>query len=96
VILRDGSDEHDVLEEKRAAAHSKRINRVNGFHSYMKGRLHGARGVAAACLNRHDSLFSNDYGRKDSADDDVFELMFSRDRSFSAIEAVKSRNPLTI
>jgi transposase-like protein len=95
-ILRDGSDERDVLEDKRAVAHSKRLNRVNGFHSFIKGRLLGARGVATAYLNRYNSLFSNIYGKQDSATDYVFELMFSRDHSFSAIDAVKSQNLLTI
>jgi transposase-like protein len=96
VILRDGSDKYDVLEDKCTVAHSKRINRVNGFHSFIKGRLLGARRVAAAYLNRHDSLFANAYGKKDSAADNVFELMFSRDHSFSTIDAMKSQNLLTI
>jgi hypothetical protein len=96
VILRDGSDKHDVLEDKRAVAHSKRINRVNGFHGFIKGGLPEARGVAAVCLNRHESLFAIAYGKKDSAADNVIELMFSRDRSFSTIDAMKLRNLLTI
>ncbi|MDR3134543.1 MAG: IS1595 family transposase [Deltaproteobacteria bacterium] len=96
VILCDGSDKYDVLEEICTVGHSKRINRVNGFHSFIKGRLLGARGVATAYLNRYNSLFSNIYGKEDSVADKVFELMFSRDHSFSAIDAVKSQNLLTI
>jgi hypothetical protein len=60
------------------------------------GGLLGGGGVAAACLNRYGSLFSNAFGKRDSATDDVFGLMFSRGHSFSAIDAVKFQNLPTI
>jgi hypothetical protein len=44
-ILCDGSNGYDVLDDKCTVAHSKQVNRVNGFHSFIKGRLLAARGV---------------------------------------------------
>ena len=96
VILCDGSKGYDVLEQKCTVAHSKRINRVNGFHSFMKERILASRGVATVYLNRYNALFSQVFGKQDSAADKIFEIMTSRDNSFSAISTVKSSNLLNI
>jgi transposase-like protein len=94
VILCDGSPRYDVLEDKCTVAHSKRVNRVNGFHSFIKSRLDAACGVATIYLNRYNALFSEVFGKRDSAIDKIFKLMTSRNGSFSDIDTVKSQRML--
>lgn len=96
VILCDGSKGYDVLEDKCTVAHSKRVNRVNGFHSFIKERILAARGVATVYLNRYNALFSQIFSKPDAAIDNIFELMTSRDHSFSTIATVKTQNLLNI
>ena len=91
VILCDGSKQYDVLEEKCTVAHSKRVNRVNGFHSFIKERLLAARGVVTIYLNRYNALFSQVFSNRDIAADKIFELMTTRNGSFSDISSVKSQ-----
>ena len=96
VILCDGSKQYDVLEEKCTVAHSKRVNRVNGFHSFIKERLLAARGVATIYLNRYNALFSQVFSNRDTATDKIFELMTTRNGSFSDIASVKSQSLLIL
>ncbi len=96
VILCDGNKNYDVLEDKCTVAHSKRVNKANGFHSFIKERLLMARGVATIYLNRYNALFSQIFGKQDSIADKIFELMTARDDSFSTIASVKSQNLLNI
>jgi transposase-like protein len=96
VILCDGNKNYDVLEEKCTVAHTKRVNRVNGFHRFIKERLLAARGVSTIYLNRYSALFSQIFGNRDSAADKIFELMTSRDHSFNKIATVKTQNLLSI
>ena len=96
VILCEGSKNYDVLEDKCTVAHTKRINKVNGFHSFIKERLNSARGVATIYLNRYSALFSQVFGKRESAVDIIYELMTSRSNSFSSIATVKSRNLLVL
>jgi hypothetical protein len=96
VILCDGSNRYDVLEDKCTVAHSKRVNRVNGFHSFIKERLLAARGVATVYLNRYNALYSHIFSKQDCAADKIFEFMISRDGSFSDIASVKTQNLLII
>jgi hypothetical protein len=96
VILCDGSKNYDVLEDKCTVAHTKRVNKVNGFHSFIKQRLDGARGVATIYLNRYNALFAQIFGKQDSATDKIYALMTSRDNSFSGIASVKSENLLIL
>ena len=72
-------------------AHSKRVNRVNGFHSFIKERLLAARGVVTIYLNRYNALFSQVFSNRDIAADKIFELMTTRNGSFSDISSVKSQ-----
>lgn len=96
VILCDGSKQYDALEEKCTVAHSKRVNKVNGFHSFIKDRLLAACGVATIYLNRYNALFSHIYGKQDSAADKIYELMTARNGSFSDIESLKSQSLLIL
>jgi transposase-like protein len=75
VVLCDGKQSYNALEEKCTVAVTKRINRVNGFHSFIKQKMEKARGVATIYLNRYNALFSKVYAADDSVVDDIFELM---------------------
>jgi transposase-like protein len=96
VILCDGSNRYDVLEDRCTVAHAKRVNKVNGFHSFIKDRLKAARNVATIYLNRYNALFALVYGNHDSAVDIIFELMTARNNSFYDIDSVNSQSLLCL
>ena len=96
VILCDGNKQYDVLDGKCTVAHTKRVNKVNGFHSFIKERLNAARGVATIYLSRYNALFSHVFGKHDTAADSIFSLMTSRNGSFSDISTVKNEGLLEI
>jgi transposase-like protein len=96
LVLCDGSKTYDILEAKCTVAHTKRVNRVNGFHSFIKGQLNDYRGVATAYLNRYNALFARIFGRGDTVVDEIFALMKSRDGSFRSISDIESMDLLEI
>jgi transposase-like protein len=96
VILCDGNANYDVLNEKCTVAHTQRINKVNGFHSFIKQRIRVARGVSTIYLNRYNALFAKIFGCHDSAVDKIYDMMTSRDHSFCSINQVKSLNLLNV
>ena len=96
VILCDGSNRYDVLEDKCTVAHTKRVNKVNGFHSFIKERLNAARGVATIYLSRYNALFSQIFGKQDSAADKIYTLMTNRNGSFSDIAMVQNEGLLSL
>jgi transposase-like protein len=68
VILCDGKQSYNVLDDKCTVAVAKRINKVNGFHSFIKEKLEDMRGVATIYLNRYNALFSKIYAASKSAE----------------------------
>ena len=96
VVLCDGNQSYNALEDKCTVATTKRINKVNGFHSFIKERLDAARGVATIYLNRYNALFSKVYSADKSVVDDIFELMTSQTGSFHSIAHTQSDNLLLI
>jgi transposase-like protein len=96
VILCDGSKQYDVLEDKCTLAHSKRVNKANGFHSFIKKRIEAAHGVATIYLNRYNALFSQVFGKQDSVADKIYELMTNRNGSFSDIATVQNKGLLNL
>jgi len=96
VILCDGNENYDTLEEKCTVAHTKRINKVNGFHSCIKERLDGMRGVATRYLNRYNAFFSKIYAADDSVVDDIFEMINSRNGATATIQHTQSANLLRL
>lgn len=96
VILCDGSKRYDVLEDKCTVAHTKRVNRANGFHSFIKKRLDAARGVATIYLSRYNALFSQIFGNQVTAADKIYALMINRNGSFSDIATVKNDRLLNL
>jgi len=62
----------------------------------IKERLLAARGVATINLNRYNALFSQIFGNPDASTDKIFELMTTRNGSFSDISSVKSQSLLIL
>jgi len=96
VILCDGNKNYDVLGDKCTIAHTERINKVNGFHSFIKERNRMARGFATIYLNRYNALFSRIFGSLDTAVNEIYNLMTKRTHSFNTISNTKSQNLLNI
>jgi len=96
LILCDGSKNYDVLNEKCTVAHTERINKVNGFHSFIKNRNLNARGFATKYLNRYNSLFSKIFANTDAAVNEIYNLMTARNNSFNSIATVKSHKLLNV
>ena len=96
VILCDGKQSYNALDDICTVAVTKRINKVNGFHSFMKERLNAMRGVATIYLNRYNALFSKRYGADKSIVDDIYKLMVSNGGSNNTIARTQSTNLLII
>jgi len=97
VILCDGKQSYNVLDNKCTVAVAKRINKVNGFHSFIKEKLEDMRGVATVYLNRYNALFSKIYAADKSAVvEEIFELMISRNNTFNTIAHTQSVNLLEV
>jgi transposase-like protein len=96
VILCDGNRSYGVLEDKCTVATTKRINKVNGFHRYIRERLDAARGVATIYLNRYNALFSKVYSADKSVVDDIYTLMTGQKDIFRTIEYTQSNDLLTL
>ena len=96
VILCDGKQSYNVLEEKCTVAVTKRINKVNGFHSFIKEKLEAMRGVATIYLNRYNALFSKIYAADKFVVDNIFELIASSKGAFRTIAHTQSVNLLDV
>jgi transposase-like protein len=96
VVLCDGNQSYGVLEDKCTVATTKRINKANGFHSFIKERLDSARGVATIYLNRYNALFSKVYSADNSVVDDIYELMTVQSGRFHSISHTQNNNLLTL
>jgi len=96
VILCDGKQSYNVLGDKCTVALANRINKVNGFHSFIKQKLDDMRGVATIYLNRYNALFSKIYAADKSVVDDIFELMTARRGCFNTIAHTQSDNLLNV
>ncbi len=96
VILCDGKQSYNALEDKCTVAITKRINKVNGFHSFIKKKLEAARGVATIYLNRYNALFSKVYAADKSVVDEIFDLMVAQSGASITISHTQSYNLLTL
>jgi transposase-like protein len=96
VVLCDGKQSYNILETRCTVATPTRINKVNGFHSFIKERLDAMRGVATVYLNRYNALFSKTYAATSSVVDLIFDMMTARNHSFAPIDVIKSQNLLDI
>ena len=96
MILCDGKTNYDVLEEHCTVAHTERLNKVNGFHSFIKERIRDARGFATIYQNRYNAFFSKIFAKTDSAVNEIYKLMTAGFNSFNTIATIKSHNLLDI
>jgi transposase-like protein len=96
VILCDGKQSYNALEDKCTVAVTKRINKVNGFHSFIKEKLDAMRGVATIYLNRYNALFSKIYNADKSVVNDIFDLMVSTKGLANTIEHTQTVNLLDV
>jgi len=96
VILCDGKQSYNVLDDKCTVAHANRINKVNGFHSFIRQKLDAMRGVATIYLNRYNALFSKIYAEDKSVADDIFKLMTAPRNGFNTIAHTQSANLLNL
>jgi len=96
VILCDGKQSYNILDDKCTVAVTKRINKVNGFHSFIKKKLDAMRGVATIYLNRYNALFSKIYAADNSVVDDIYELMVSAKGHVNTIAHTQTINLLNV
>jgi len=96
VVLCDGNSSYNILEDKCTVATTKRINKVNGFHSFIKERLDAMRGVATVYLNRYNALFSMVYAADESVVDEIFDWMTTQKGLSSTIAITQSVNLLNV
>ena len=97
VVLCDGKQSYNALADRCTVAAASRINKVNGFHSFIKGRLDAMRGVATIFLNRYNALFSKAYAADISTVvDDIFRLMVSPDDRNKTIAFTQSADLLSL
>jgi transposase-like protein len=109
LVLTDGARSYNVLEElckvdianvntdENKERHFLHINSANAFHSFIKERYDGYRGVATKYLNRYNALFSRIFrGDTDIIDDIYNALCSNKVNSFYSIEQVKLYNLLPL
>ena len=96
VVLCDGNKSYGALEDTCTVAITKNVNKVNGFHSFIKEKLDAARGVSTIYLNRYNALYAKIYAAGHSVIDDIFELMTSRKGSSNTILHTQSVNLLNL
>lgn len=96
LILCDGSKSYNALEDKCNVANTKRINKVNGFHSFIKERENIARGFSTKYLNRYNALFASVYGKSGFAIDEIQKLISAPNNLNSTINDIKTINLLNL
>jgi transposase-like protein len=103
LMVCDGAKSYRVLEEKNVCATAVtgsggfyRINEVNGYHSFIKGRNRMARGFGAKYLNRYNALFSRVFRGSEFLADDIYKQMSVRGTSCRTIAATQTEGLLCI
>jgi transposase-like protein len=109
LVLTDGAQSYNVLEElckvdianvnteENKERHFLHINSANAFHSFIKERYDGYRGVATKYLNRYNTLFSRIFRNGSDLADEIYNALCSnKTNSFHSIEEVKSYNLLPL
>jgi hypothetical protein len=97
LMVCDGAKSYRVLEEKNVCSTAAsgpggfyRINEVNGYHSFIKGRNRAARGFGTSYLNRYNALFSRAYRGSGFLADDIYRTMSGRENGCRTIAAVQT------
>jgi len=103
LVLCDGAKSYNILEKNGTCTVMnvsnddggfKKINNVNGYHSYIKERNRDARGFATKYLNRYLALFSIAYQKSDYLADDIYKLLCDSKNRYTTIAQTKSQNLL--
>jgi len=102
-VICDGASGYDVLFDALNCdvthTHAHGINKVNGFHSFIKRRYYSCyHGLATKYLNRYNSLFGLVYGRVQQAAESMRKLVCNNQGTgnFFKTSAVKTENLLTV
>lgn len=103
LLVCDGAKSYRVLEEEKVCAtvargtgEFYRINEVNGYHSFIKGRNRVARGFGTKYLNRYNALFSYIFRGNDFLVDDIYKQMSVKGNNYRTIAATQTEGLLRI
>jgi transposase-like protein len=96
VVLCDGAQSYNILEDKCRVATTKKNNKVNGFHSFIKKRLRAARGIATIYLNRYNALFAKIYDADKSIVDNIWKMMTAQNGEYNTIPYTQSEKLLNL
>ncbi len=89
VLFTDGLKGYQVLEENVDCKVNKvsvddmkksktvNLNNVNSFHSFIKTRYHGYRGVASKYINRYNAMFAAGFRNRKETIDKICKLVLS-------------------
>ena len=101
LVLCDGAKAYGVLEDNGICSVMgtsadndgfKKINDVNGFHSFIKERNRNARGFATKYLNRYNALFSLTFRNSEFVVDDIYNLLCDMNNRYNTISNSQSSN----
>lgn len=97
VIVCDGEQNYDVLGDICTVAHANRINKANGFHSFIKSRMKGYHGVATKYLNRYNILMAEIYTKDVSTlVDEIYNILIAQNGTYLSDADIKTHNLLTV
>lgn len=98
LVLCDGAKSYGVLEKDGCTVLNtsnnddgfKKINDVNGFHSFIKERNRIARGFATKYLNRYNALFSLTFRNSEFVVDDIYTMLCDMNNRYYTIATSQS------
>ena len=109
LVLTDGARSYSTLEElcrcdvanvstdDNKERHFLHINTANAFHSFIKARYDGYRGVSTKHLNRYNALFALAFRANDETVDGVYAAICGGNlNSFFSVVDTKTRNLLPL
>lgn len=98
ILLADGNKSYNTLKDRCTLIRTgtEDLVKINRFHSFIKERIAKYRGVSTIYLNRYAVLFSEIFGNTDVAEKKIFELMTSRNNSFTTLDKIYSEGLLDL
>jgi transposase-like protein len=96
LVLCDGAKSYSILEKNGTCAvlnvnddddGFKKINNVNGYHSYIKERNRNARGFSTKYINRYNALFSATFRASEFIVDDIFKMLCDGNNRYHTAES---------
>lgn len=101
LVLCDGAKSYGILEKDGVCSVMnvnnddggfKKINDVNGFHSFIKERNRYARGFATKYLNRYNALFSLTFRNSEFVVVVIYKLLCDMNNRYHTIASSQSAN----